>query len=92
MSPALLTNLRWLLANGDTLAGSHELSAAAVNALPELLDAAEREQKLREALSKIMVGVCPASVQQQRLADNLESLCHEVYDIARAALAQGGAR
>lgn len=48
--------------------------------------------KLREALSRVLVGVCPSSVQQQRLADNLEALCHEVYDIVRAAMAEGGAR
>jgi len=74
------------------IAANARLIAAAVNALPELLDAAEREAKLREALSKVLVGVCPASVQQQRLADNLEALCHEVYDISRAALAEGGAK
>ena len=47
----------------------------------------QREQVLREALEKIMVGACPSSVNAQRLADNLEAVCHEVYDISRAALA-----
>ena len=46
-----------------------------------------QRDELLEALSKIIVGTCPSSVRQQRMADNLEALCHEVYAIARAALA-----
>ena len=53
----------------------------------QLDDARKREQVLRKALEKIMVGACPSSVNAQRLADNLEAVCHEVYDISRAALA-----
>ena len=63
------------------------LIAAAPTLLADLEAAQKREQMLREALEKIMVGACPASVQAQRMADNLEAVCHEVYDISRAALA-----
>jgi hypothetical protein len=77
------------------VAGPHYRKAACEE-LPGLLDdieaAQKREQMLRDALEKIMVGACPASVQAQRLADNLEAVCHEVYDISRAALSVTEAR
>ena len=65
----------------DRIVGKHnaELIAAAVNSLPDLLD--ERD-KLREALQKI-------ALNQNKLA---VVLACEASQIARAALAEGGAR
>ena len=90
-TPETIARLRRLLAEVDGDVTRFEADDAAVNALPGLLSdleaAQKREQVLREALEKIMVGACPSSVNAQRLADNLEAVCHEVYDISRAALA-----
>ena len=89
-TPETIAQLRRLHAESTMVAGPHYRQAACEE-LPGLLDDLEAAQAqvkvLREALEKIMVGACPASVQAQRLADNLEAVCHEVYDISRAALA-----
>jgi hypothetical protein len=89
-TPEKIAQLRRLHAESAMVAGPHYRKAACEE-LPRLLDDLEAAQAqvkvLREALEKIMVGACPASVQAQRLADNLEAVCHEVYDISRAALA-----
>ena len=56
MTTQQITDLRKLLAEATPLSGlpSHEaLRDAAVSALPALLDAAEREQRLREALREL---------------------------------------
>ena len=53
-TPEQLTELRRLMAEPPTPTGvNFKLYYAAVNALPSLLDAAEREAKLREALEEI---------------------------------------
>ena len=89
-TPEKIAQLRRLHAESTMVAGPHYRKAACEE-LPGLMDdfeAAQAQVKvLREALEKIMVGACPASVQAQRLADNLEAVCHEVYDISRAAVA-----
>ncbi len=98
MTTEQLTHLRWLLANGDTLAGSHELAATAVHALPELLDAAEAAEryrlktlaqdseiaKLREALAEMIDD------HEGHCTDSAENACGLV-NRARAAL-KGGAK
>jgi hypothetical protein len=65
------------VANGD-------LCISAVNALPALLDAAEREAKMREALREILTE-CEADSRIMRY------LHYSHRNKARAALAEGGA-
>lgn len=86
LTEAELTELRKLLANKDTLAGSHELSSAAVAALPDLLDAAEREQKLMEALELIDDAYLP---HECTIGEGSCDYCM-VKTVARAALTEGG--
>lgn len=59
------------------------LIAAAVNALPSLLAAAEREAKLREALHDII---------EELIGGNDPDTCETIEKMARAALTEGGAK
>ncbi len=93
MTPTTLTTeqiaeLRRLMDNrakDPTLPISYTLKIEAVNALPALLAAAEREAKLREALREILTE-CEADSRIMRY------LHYSHRNKARAALAEGGGK
>ena len=90
LTEAELSELRRLLA--EATPGGNKYVALTLEALPGLLDAAEREQKLREALRNLSFAVDRFQDSPSQDSDDWpDSLCDAAIQ-ARAALAIGGAR
>lgn len=84
MTTKQLAELRHMLSENSLLT-LDQARQMALDAIPDLLAAAEREQKLREALQVLYD-------YQQRISSPDTRWELPVYQQARAALAEGGAK